>query len=576
VEAVNIVDPANPVREAYYDTHSLAKACYSKNSLLYVADSYSMYIFAPGGSVNVTMGNGYGMPNTSVQVPITVSSLTGLAVVSFDMKIAINPDILTIPPTGIYTTTGTLLAGQTNIFATSNITGDTLTVGWFGTVPLTGSGYLLKLNFNIDNVTIGQSSPLDFTQMIFNQGRPVAYTTNGSVAVTNLYYIQGTVGYYSGTHPAVPNMTVNLTGAAIQTTTTNAQGFYSFTSLNTGNYSVAFTKNETTWLPSITLFDATKAAQASAGLIVLTPNQTIAANVSTDGVITMFDASLIAQYTVHIISEFPRAQMLGSDWYAAGNSWSPLNTNVTYNPYGILYGDPSGNWTQTGLAATPIVDNSIIGDYTVDDDIVTVPIMVNDIASEVLFVQFEVNYNPDLLEFQDASYTALTQNWLGGDNKPLIQENPVGHIYIGAYNTTALTATGAVFNLTFKKLSNNYGATLEITNFLTRESDSPGKASAIIGGPTTYALHQNYPNPFNPETTIRYQLKNPGHVSLIIYNSLGQKIRTLVDEVKPYAGTYSAVWDGKDYRNREMSTGIYFYQIKTGDFTDTKKMIMMK
>lgn len=110
---------------------------------------------------------------------------------------------------------------------------------------------------------------------------------------------------------------------------------------------------------------------------------------------------------------------------------------------------------------------------------------------------------------------------------------------------------------------------------------------AQVQVPVEYSLSQNYPNPFNPTTDIRYQIpdvrykmqdarsKIPIHTSLKIYNILGQEVITLVDEAKE-AGYYTVAWDGRDSSGREVSSGIYFYRLKAGDFTATKKMALLK
>jgi hypothetical protein len=90
-----------------------------------------------------------------------------------------------------------------------------------------------------------------------------------------------------------------------------------------------------------------------------------------------------------------------------------------------------------------------------------------------------------------------------------------------------------------------------------------------------FSLHQNYPNPFNPETNIKYELPKRSKVTLTIYNILGQKIKTLVDEEKQ-PGFYSVKWDGTNDFNRKVSSGIYIYQIRAGKFIETKKMVFLK
>jgi len=93
--------------------------------------------------------------------------------------------------------------------------------------------------------------------------------------------------------------------------------------------------------------------------------------------------------------------------------------------------------------------------------------------------------------------------------------------------------------------------------------------------PEEFALHQNYPNPFNPETTIQYQVPKRSEVKLVISSLLGQRIATLVDEVQSM-GIYSVQWDGKDDTVIEVPSGTYIYQIKAGDFEQTRKMVLLK
>ena len=107
--------------------------------------------------------------------------------------------------------------------------------------------------------------------------------------------------------------------------------------------------------------------------------------------------------------------------------------------------------------------------------------------------------------------------------------------------------------------------------------------------PTNYVLHQNYPNPFNPSTTIKYQLpsnlanrqagvksetmptgRQAANVKLMVFDILGREVVTLVNE-KQNPGYYEVEWNAK-----AIPSGVYFYQLKTGSYVETKKMLMMK
>ncbi len=86
---------------------------------------------------------------------------------------------------------------------------------------------------------------------------------------------------------------------------------------------------------------------------------------------------------------------------------------------------------------------------------------------------------------------------------------------------------------------------------------------------------QNYPNPFNPSTTISYNLKKEEKIELAVYNLKGQKVNTLVSELQP-SGEHQIVWNGHDQEGKPVSSGIYFYRLRTGTSSQIKKMILMK
>ena len=87
---------------------------------------------------------------------------------------------------------------------------------------------------------------------------------------------------------------------------------------------------------------------------------------------------------------------------------------------------------------------------------------------------------------------------------------------------------------------------------------------------TDYVLEQNYPNPFNPSTTIKFGIPVKNNVVVKIYNSLGVEIATLVNEVRE-AGSYEIQFNANNF-----SSGIYYYKITSGNFVETKKMILLK
>jgi len=92
--------------------------------------------------------------------------------------------------------------------------------------------------------------------------------------------------------------------------------------------------------------------------------------------------------------------------------------------------------------------------------------------------------------------------------------------------------------------------------------------------PYKFHLAQNYPNPFNPTTTINYSVAETGHVTLSVFNALGQKITTLVNKEQA-RGNYSVRFNAAS-REVELPSGIYFYKLECGNFSATKKMLLLK
>ena len=88
--------------------------------------------------------------------------------------------------------------------------------------------------------------------------------------------------------------------------------------------------------------------------------------------------------------------------------------------------------------------------------------------------------------------------------------------------------------------------------------------------PQEFSLSQNYPNPFNPVTIIEYSLSKAGHVSLIVYNLLGEEVIQLMSETQQ-TGSHKVKWNASDF-----ASGIYIYRLQAGDFVQTRKMVLLK
>jgi subtilisin family serine protease len=127
-------------------------------------------------------------------------------------------------------------------------------------------------------------------------------------------------------------------------------------------------------------------------------------------------------------------------------------------------------------------------------------------------------------------------------------------------NYTFIDENLAAGNYSYRLKQIDYDGTMEYSNIVEVE----------VTQPLEYKLSQNYPNPFNPSTTISYSISQDGLVTLKVYDVLGNTVSTLVNEIQP-AGQVEIIFDAS-----ELSSGVYYYQLVSGGFTSTKKLILMK
>ena len=181
------------------------------------------------------------------------------------------------------------------------------------------------------------------------------------------------------------------------------------------------------------------------------------------------------------------------------------------------------------------------------------------------------------------------------DNAWIIAVNPHGNIQPPTARTAILSWDPAEFSGEIYRLREGYDGSGQVViedmrlesqlavtgadgdKYYTIEYLGTALATAVDHAalPGVYVLQQCYPNPFNPLTTIVYDLPRASRVSLSITDLLGREVRKLVDGYEP-AGRREALWDGRDKNGQEVASGVYFYRLTAGDFTDTKKMLLLK
>ena len=196
-------------------------------------------------------------------------------------------------------------------------------------------------------------------------------------------------------------------------------------------------------------------------------------------------------------------------------------------------------------------------------------------------MEFELNYNSELVDIQ-TPYLVDTQgnvmissNKIAEGTKKVIVTDmqgktiePVGYVYL----SIPVVFKGSSYDVGQVEIDNINvaGFAGDLIDYVSRTAISEVK---LI--PSDFSLQQNFPNPFNPSTEIRFDLPEEGQVELSVFNMQGQKVRTLESgKMKP--GYHAIIWNGTNDNGSRVSTGMYFYSIKTNKFQAVRKMLFLK
>ena len=292
--------------------------------------------------------------------------------------------------------------------------------------------------------------------------------------------------------------------------------------------------------------------------------------------------------------------------YGVCNNNSGDSLNAEYN----WWGDPSGPggdgpgtgdgvydpvdyipWLQEQAPPLPVASLPDIS-YGSPGDTISIPIMVSELIIEfgIVSAEFDLTYNSDILTGIDVdpSGTLLSgTDWT-------CEYNVVGDTFsVVMAGSDTLAGSGILINLLFVVSPDaqlGQESPLHFVEFIFNEGilavttqdgifivTSVGvEESASISN--MFALNQNYPNPFSSSTTISFSLCHRGteNTEIKIYNIKGQLLKTLLPLTNYHSPITCVVWDGKDENGKQLSSGIYLYRITAGDFTDTKKCVILK
>jgi len=237
--------------------------------------------------------------------------------------------------------------------------------------------------------------------------------------------------------------------------------------------------------------------------------------------------------------------------------WTPLGgwgltTSQSYSPSNSFADSPTGNYTNSTTRS------------------LTLTTALNVSAAPIVLISYWYKHTIDIL---DNAYVEVSTDNGATWQSAKFYNGTVGSWTRDVIDITSLAAGSTNMKIRFSMISNGTlsadGIYIDNIKIVTYNAIPTG-ISGNVQTPSSYSLFQNYPNPFNPKTVISYQLAVNSFAKLKVYDILGNEIATLVNE-KQNAGSYSVSFDGSN-----LSSGMYYYKLESGSFTETKKMILIK
>ncbi len=412
--------------------------------------------------------------------------------------------------------------------------------------------------------------------------------SNGDATIITASGINGHVLYYTGSKP-VKDATLILTGAVQTNQITDHNGFYQFSNIAPGNYTLVPSKNDDL-LGAIKGSDALLLMRYLAFLDTLSNDQIIAADVTQNGTITGSDVVGILRFLAFDTTNVGDT----GNWHFIPQTVSlNVSTTITQDFKALVIGDIIGDWGETiftnQLAKFNTNEGTLILDQVspANSELVQVPVLIQTNQKPIHTIIYSIAYDTSEVQLK----TVVRETTLK-DFSVVVNSKEPGKLHVAAVGVEPILGEQTIFGLTFeinkRQKKVNQGYFIPLTFSRVEINDHPVQwidggievtSSAVIDIPSDFELLQNYPNPFNLGTSLRFGIPatNTGvsHIILDIYNINGQRVRRLLD-IEKSPGYYSVQWDGRDENDQIVSTGIYFYTLKSETVKLSKKLLLIK
>jgi photosystem II stability/assembly factor-like uncharacterized protein len=241
-----------------------------------------------------------------------------------------------------------------------------------------------------------------------------------------------------------------------------------------------------------------------------------------------------------------------------GSSWLAKTPISSYALYGVYFADSSNGWVSgefLGLPHVASISKTTDGGNTWQ----TQTFGTDEYLRDIYFV--------------DSLTGWAVGGTIGGSGSN--QHETILHTTDGGatWQMQASPSSSTLLGVSFVDANDGWAVGVDGTVLTTSNPLSIEPVLAAV--PSEYALLQNYPNPFNPETNISFAIPKGGHVTLEIYNPVGQKIKTLENGLLP-SGRYNYSWNGTNDHGSDVVSGVYFYKLQAGEYSQIRKMVFIK
>ncbi|WP_114778746.1 cohesin domain-containing protein [Botryobacter ruber] len=555
----------------------------------------------PLNSVTLITDSVSGVANSDVLVPVRVKDFKNI--LSMQGSIEWNSSIASFVGVESYGLPG---LGSSN-FGLTGVENGQLTFSWHeeNSIPVTLSDdavvFALKLKLigaagTSTAVSVTSTPvPVEVSDNTFT-AIPVTIVA-GAVSIQSEVTVSGTVRTPSGT--PLDRVIVKAKGnSSEQNLTTSESGVFSFKLTGSSSYSLAPVKrNEVNVTNGITTLDILQIQRHILGLVPLnSPYKIIAADVNNSGSVTTMDIAYIRSLILYNSTSFPGNRTwayVKSDFTFTDPSMPfPYDSTRTYSSVselsnqdftGIKLGDVNDTWdaSTARLASAGNIAFNFKNQVIAPGTEIVVPVTVKDFT-DVSGYQFTLNWDPKVLEFARVEHAGIegaygTHSVHNGRLTTLWTE-PNG-------NSLSLENGSKIFQVRFKVIGKNGSESkVEVSSDLTNslayngglaELNVQSQHALVKVTELAYALHQNEPNPFTQgSTSIRFSIPQQEEVTISIYNSLGQEVRTYTATYAP--GEHTITWDGRTSQGYAVGKGTYYYRMKAGKFTEAKRALLLE